>query len=390
MIFFEAVGLLSALGFDAVQTLANLAKGWSPGMHMSRDYLIGGRETWVGAVMADLPAIEPRLARHDSRNNRLVLAALMQIAPQVEAAVKRYGSHRVAVVLGTSTSGQDEALKAVQAQHSGRHVQGFTYEQQELGDTSAFVADYLRLKGPCYTISTACSSGARAIISGARLVESGLVDAAIVGGADTLNAMTVNGFDSLKVLSETRCTPFAKGRDGISIGEGAALILLTREPQQVALLGVGESSDAWHMSAPHPQGEGARRAVEQALEHAGLQPNEIGYIQLHGTATSLNDQVEAQVIWAVFGDQVPCSSIKHLTGHTLGAAGCVGAALSYLLLTHKVTLPAQDFTLRPYDDALPEFGLLRKPEALKRRTVLTNAFAFGGNNTCLILGGGYA
>ncbi|SQC92105.1 3-oxoacyl-[acyl-carrier-protein] synthase 2 [Cedecea neteri] len=224
------------------------------------------------------------------------------------------------------------------------------------------------------------------MISGRRLIEADLVDVAIVGGADTLSRMPVNGFNSLESLSTTRCQPFGRDRCGITVGEGAALMLLTREPQSIALLGVGESSDAHHISAPHPEGEGAVRAIRQALADAGLHPHEIGYINLHGTATSLNDRVEARVIHDLFGSSVPCSSTKHLTGHTLGAAGITEAAISMLILERRLPLPVQDFSQSPFDPALPENGIVRQSQPLARPTILSNSFAFGGNNVSILLG----
>lgn len=223
-------------------------------------------------------------------------------------------------------------------------------------------------------------------MSGRRLIESGLVDIAIVGGADTLSRMPINGFHSLESLSPTLCQPFGRDRCGITIGEGAALMVLTREPQPIALLGVGESSDAYHISAPHPQGEGAIRAIDQALNDAGMTPEHVGYINLHGTATPLNDQIESNVVSALFGETVPCSSTKHLTGHTLGAAGITEAAIGVLILQRDLPLPPQDFSQSPRDETLPACGIIEQPQPLTRPVILSNSFAFGGNNASILLG----
>lgn len=381
MIYISAVGMLSALGNDLASTAENLARGVAPGMRPDQGWLLHGKPCWTGRVEAELPAIPDSLAAHRSRNNQLLLAALCQIQPQVDEAIVKFGRDRVAVVLGTSTSGLNEADNQVNGQVAGYH-----YYQQELGDPSRFLAHYLSLTGPAWTVSTACSSSARALISGQRLIESGLADVAIVGGADTLSRMPINGFDSLESLSAARCAPFSKQRDGITIGEASALMLLTKEPQEIAVLGVGESSDAWHMSAPHPQGEGAIRAITMALKQAQLPPGALGYINLHGTATRLNDQIEADVVNKIFGHSVPCSSTKHLTGHTLGAAGICEAVLSWLLLTQPIPLPPQDFASAEQDDTLAKCGLIMQPQPLKGSAVMSNSFAFGGNNTCLILG----
>ena len=386
MVYFSAVGMVNALGNSLSQIAENLALGVSPGMQQQTQWLLGGEPSWFGNVQGELPVIPEPLKRHNSRNNRLLLAALAQIDTPVRAAIARYGADRVAVIMGTSTSGIHEGELALQQYQTGLWPQGYDYQQQELGDPGLFLSAFLATRGPAYTLSTACSSSARAIISGKRLIDAGLVDAAIVGGADSLCQMPINGFNSLESLSAQRCTPFAAGRSGINIGEAAALMLLTREPAAVALLGVGESSDAWHMSAPHPAGEGAERAIGMALRQAGLNAGQIGYINLHGTATRLNDQVEAQVVNRLFGTETPCSSTKHLTGHTLGAAGAVEAALSWLLLTQPLPLPQQDFSRVPRDAELAPIGLVCQPQPLGQRAILSNSFAFGGNNACLLLG----
>lgn len=379
--YIHAAGMLNALGNDNDEIALNLSRSTAPGMSPDRRWLLHDKTCWTGKVTAELPAIPDALVKHNSRNNQLLLAALQQILPEVNAAIARFGAERVAVVMGTSTSGLDEADRYVSGQ-----VLDYHYEQQELGDPSRFLAAYLDLHGPAYTISTACSSSVRAIISGKRLIDAGLADVAIVGGADTLSRMPLNGFDSLESLSEQRCTPFGKQRDGITIGEGGALMLIGREPADIAVLGVGESSDAYHMSAPHPEGEGAERAIRMALDGAGLHPQDLGYINLHGTATKLNDQIESQVVHRVFGSTVPSSSTKHLTGHMLGAAGIGEAALCWLLLTRGLPLPPQDFSQSERDDELPSCGVLTEPAELARPLVLSNSFAFGGNNACLILG----
>lgn len=379
--------MVNALGNSNVQIAASLKSGVAPGMSLQKGWLTEERPVWLGAVTGELPAIPDSLLAHRSRNNQLLLAALAQIEPQVHKAISRYGKDRVAVIMGTSTSGIAEGEDAVRHLHQhGQFPPGYDYQQQELGDPSEFMAELLDLCGPAYTLSTACSSSARAIISGKRLIDAGLADAALVGGADSLCRMPVNGFNSLESFSRGRCTPFGQHRDGINIGEASALILLTREPADVALLGTGESSDAWHMSAPHPQGLGAERAICMALEQAGLSAADVGYINAHGTATPLNDQAEAAVIHRLFGNQTPCSSTKHLTGHTLGAAGATEAALSWLILTQNLNLPPQDFSVIPRDTHLPDIRLVKKNETLAKPVILSNSFAFGGNNACIVIG----
>ncbi|WP_314142670.1 beta-ketoacyl-[acyl-carrier-protein] synthase family protein [Buttiauxella noackiae] len=386
MITLSAAGMVNALGNNLDEIAANLQANTAPGMGPDTDGWLQQGECWVGRINGELPEIAPEMARYNSRNNRLLLAALAQIRPQVDDAIARYGNERVAVILGTSTSGLDEGDRMVSGSHEGTPPASYYYGQQELGDPSRFLSDYLQLFGPALTISTACSSSARAIITGKRLIESGMVDAAIVGGADTLSRMPINGFNSLESLSDVRCKPFSAERNGITIGEAGALILLTKEPGKVCLLGVGESSDAWHMSAPHPEGVGAIRAIEMALREAKLAATDIGYINMHGTATRLNDEIEAKVVNQLFGESVPASSTKHLTGHTLGAAGACEAVLCYLLLERDLLLPAQDFTDAHQDMSLAACGLLTAPQPFLKPIMLSNSFAFGGNNACLIFG----
>lgn len=385
MIYISAVGMVNALGNNPDEIAANLIRGIAPGMHTRAGWL-QGQDAILGGVEGELPPIPDDFAPHRTRNNQLLLAALAQIQPAVDDAIASVGRDRVAVILGTSTSGLDEGDEHVRLSLNGEASLRWQYSQQELGDPSRFLANWLALEGPAYTLSTACSSSARAIISGRRLIESGLVDVAIVGGADTLSRMPVNGFNSLESFSPTLCEPFGRDRHGITIGEAAGLMVLTREPQPVALLGTGESSDAYHISAPHPQGEGAIRAIQQALNDAGLTTADVGYINLHGTATPLNDQIESQVVHDLFSDSVPCSSTKHLTGHTLGAAGITEAALSWLILTRDLPLPAQDFSRYAPDPTLPACGLLHHAVALEKPVILSNSFAFGGNNASILLG----
>lgn len=386
--FITAYGLISALGegvdASAEALLAWQAKGSTP-LTRHNQALLDGRLTPVGRVEGELPAIPAALAPYASRNNQLLLAALAQIRPALGEALATFGPARVGLVLGTSTAGIGEAELAIAADRRGEAVPtAFDYRQQELGSPSEFLARHLGLEGPAYTLSTACSSSARAFISGQRMLAAGLVDAVLVGGADSLCGLTLNGFDSLESLSGTLCQPFDNGRQGINIGEGAALFLLSRQPAPLALLGVGESSDAWHISAPHPDGVGAEAAMGMALAQAGLTPEQVGYINLHGTATRLNDAMESQAVYRLFGDRVPCSSTKPLTGHVLGAAGAIEAALACLLLERALPLPPQ--RVMTGDPALAPIRLVSGTTPLATPRILSNSFAFGGNNVSLLFG----
>ena len=386
--FITAYGLISALGegvdASAEALLAWQAKGSTP-LTRHNQALLDGRLTPVGRVEGELPAIPAALAPYASRNNQLLLAALAQIRPALDEALATFGPARVGLVLGTSTAGIGEAELAIATARRGEAVPtAFDYRQQELGSPSEFLARHLGLEGPAYTLSTACSSSARAFISGQRMLAAGLVDAVLVGGADSLCGLTLNGFDSLESLSGTLCQPFDNGRQGINIGEGAALFLLSRQPAPLALLGVGESSDAWHISAPHPDGVGAEAAMGMALAQAGLTPEQVGYINLHGTATRLNDAMESQAVYRLFGDRVPCSSTKPLTGHVLGAAGAIEAALACLLLERALPLPPQ--RVMTADPALAPIRLVSGTTPLATPRILSNSFAFGGNNVSLLFG----
>ncbi|QQQ12758.1 beta-ketoacyl-[acyl-carrier-protein] synthase family protein [Aeromonas media] len=386
--FITAYGLISALGegvdASAEALLAWQAKGSTP-LTRHNQALLDGRLTPVGRVEGELPAIPAALAPYASRNNQLLLAALAQIRPALDEALATFGPARVGLVLGTSTAGIGEAELAIAADRRGEAVPtAFDYRQQELGSPSEFLARHLGLEGPAYTLSTACSSSARAFISGQRMLAAGLVDAVLVGGADSLCGLTLNGFDSLESLSGTLCQPFDNDRQGINIGEGAALFLLSRQPAPIALLGAGESSDAWHISAPHPDGVGAEAAMGMALAQAGLTPEQVGYINLHGTATRLNDAMESQAVYRLFGDRVPCSSTKPLTGHVLGAAGAIEAALACLLLERALPLPPQ--RVMTADPALAPIRLVSDTTPLATPRILSNSFAFGGNNVSLLFG----
>ncbi|MGL4916334.1 MAG: beta-ketoacyl-[acyl-carrier-protein] synthase family protein [Aeromonas allosaccharophila] len=382
-LYIHAYSLINALGRGKDEVSAALeawrTRGTSP-LDGERWTLVDGRTSPVGRVHHPLPAAT--IAPYDSRNNRLLLAALADIEDEVNAAIARVGSQRVALVLGTSTSGIGEAEAAVAASVRGEALPPqFDYVQQELGSPSLFLAAHLGLEGPAMTISTACSSSARAFITARRLLASGQADVALVGGADSLCGLTLNGFDSLESLSEQRCQPFAAGRDGINIGEGAALFLVSLEPAPLALLGDGESSDAWHISAPHPQGEGAERAMRMALTRAGLEAEQVGYVNAHGTATRLNDEMESRALARLFPNKVPVSSTKELTGHTLGAAGATEAALCCLLIERGLPLPPQGETADP---ALAPIALVQEQGPVD--IIMSNSFAFGGNNVSLIFG----
>lgn len=323
----------------------------------------------------------------DTRNNSLLAAALVPLRQAVETLKQRYGADRIAVILGSSTSGIAEGEAAV-AHHlrTGEFPPGFHYQQQEMSAPAEFVARELQILGPAWTISTACTSSAKAIASGARLLDLGVCDAVVVGGADSLCRLTLTGFSSLEAVSDTLCNPFSINRKGINIGEAAALMILSREPGAVRLAGYGETSDAYHISAPHPEGRGAEAAMRAALAHAGLQPGDIDYINLHGTATEHNDQMESHAVARVFGANIPCGSTKPLTGHTLGAAGALEALFCYLTLVDGDGRLPRHLWDGEHDPALATLSALGAATIVRPpRFAMSNSFAFGGNNIALIL-----
>lgn len=351
-------------------------------------------ETHVGEVAGvdDQPVIE-RLAEFECRNNRLAQLALEQdgFTEIVAAARHRYGGARIAVILGTSTSGILETEHAYRARdpQTGRLPASFRFATtQNLYATSDFVRRYLDLSGPAMMVSTACSSSAKVFASAWRLIATGLADAAVVGGVDSLCQNTLYGFASLDLVGREPCRPCDAERGGISIGEAAGFALLERPERAaghsgIALLGYGESSDAYHMSTPHPEGEGAALAMQRALVSAGLEPAAIDYINMHGTASQVNDSMEDKAIRAVFGTNTPCSSTKGWTGHALGAAGITEAVISALCIGNGL-MPGC-LNTRHLDPTFTSHVLLTNRHAPVRR-VLSNSFGFGGSNASIILG----
>lgn len=391
MIYIAALGAINALGNNLTEIKQNLTEksGARHCLVEENHWLLNGEKTWLGKVKDNLPDIPEHLSQYGTRNNQLLYAAYLQIQHEIHQTIKKYGTQRVAIIMGTSTSGIHEGDIYIKHCLTNNNQQNlFTYNQQELGDPSSFLKALLKLQGPSYTISTACTSSARAIISGKRLIEAGIVDAAIVGGADSLGRMPINGFNALEALSENPCMPFAQNRNGINIGEAGAIFLLTKtETSDIAVLGTGESSDAYHISSPHPEGIGAEQAMQLALDDAKLQPSQIGYINLHGTATILNDIAESKAVYRLFNQTLPpCSSTKHLTGHTLGSAAATELAISYLLLEQNIYLPKQDFSISQYDENLDKINIITQEMMLKKPIIMSNSFAFGGNNTSLIIG----
>lgn len=381
----------SAIGRGLSATLESLRKrnsGLAPCDFDSVDLA-----TYIGAVAGvDEVALREDLRAFDCRNNRLLQLALEQdrFAQAVERAISEYGSQRVGVFLGTSTAGILQTEEAYRRRDpAGALPADFNYAATHNTFSAAdFVRRYFALTGPAVAVSSACSSSAKVFASARRMIEAGVIDAAVVGGVDTLCLTTLYGFNSLGLTSPEPCKPFDARRGGISIGEAAALILLERPegritPEDILLLGIGESSDAYHMSSPHPEGLGAKIAMENALSMAQLQPGQIDYINLHGTATPSNDAAEGKAVASVFGSAVPCSSTKGATGHTLGAAGGLEAVIAALSLRYGL-IPGSVHTENPDPELELNYLLENREQAVQH--VLSNSFGFGGTNCSLIFG----
>jgi 3-oxoacyl-[acyl-carrier-protein] synthase I len=382
--------VVSSIGAGLAATLASLrtgASGLRPCAFETVDL-----PTYVGEVAglddARLPAA---FAAFDCRNNRLAEMVLGQdgFADAVAMAVARHGARRIGLFLGTSTSGILHAELAYRERDpaTGRLPAAFDYARtQNTGSLAAYLRQRLGVEGPSFVISCACASTAKVFGSAARMIQAGLCDAAVVGGADSLCLTTLYGFHALALNAPGPCRPFDAARDGISIGEAGGFALLEKprpDSDGILLLGVGESNDAYHMSSPHPEGVGARIAMQHALAKAGLAPDDIDYINLHGTATRVGDTAEDLAVFSLFGGNTPCSSTKGSTGHTLGAAGVVEAIICALAIRHGI-LPGSAHTAT----LDPAFRIRYQTETAPARidTVQSNSFGFGGSNCSLIFG----
>jgi 3-oxoacyl-[acyl-carrier-protein] synthase-1 len=359
------------------------------------DFLDVDLDTMIGRVKGVEAAQLPGALQHyQCRNNQLAYLALQQdqFSQHIKQAISQYGAHRVGIFLGTSTSGILETELAYQTeefQQSGILPDSVHFREHH---NSFSVADFIRnlfaITGPAQVISTACSSSAKVFASAARYIELDLCDAAIVGGVDSLCLTTLYGFNSLELVASEACRPADKNRNGLSIGEAAAFVLLEKPGENdaqhtVFLKGFGESSDAWHMSSPHPEGRGAYRAMHTALAYAGINTDKIDYVNLHGTATPANDSMEDRALYQLFKKPAYCSSTKGWTGHTLGAAGAVEAIYSALSIEHNF-MP-RSLNTKTLDPDITQ-NVLLEARYQPVHTVASNSFGFGGNNCCLIFG----
>jgi 3-oxoacyl-[acyl-carrier-protein] synthase-1 len=388
-IYLNDLGLLCATGSSKAEVLKRLLAGDRSGLIETDEFSLG-HNVILGQITCQLPAIDPKYSVYRCRNNQLLLAALSQIGKTVDEMIAKFGGDRIGIVLGTSTSGvRNTELALAWQDKNGALPDGFHYKQQQMGAGADFIASYLRINGPAYTVSTACSSSGKAFASARRMIKLGICDAVIVGGADSLCSLTVNGFTALESLSTGLCKPFGLNRDGINIGEAVCLFILSKEPGEVELKGIGATSDAYHFSAPDPAGTAVIRAMQQALDDAGKTPDNIDYLNLHGTATVLNDVMESKAVNALFGAGIAASSSKGMTGHTLGAAAALELAFCWLLLKRNDKQGAliPNVNDDEADSELAPLNLVEKGMVLGRKinTCQSNSFAFGGNNLSIVI-----
>lgn len=354
------------------------------------------------AAKVDDSNLKPSSSRYDMRIIRIEEAALNQIESVIETAKKQYGAEKVAVCIGSCDNGTEFSIAGHKKYFAdGEFPADYNIEMQGADYVATYISERFGLTGPSSTVSTACSSSAGAIIKGAEMIMAGIADAVVVGGIDIASDTVLVGFDSLEAVSNEITNPFSKNRHGITLGEAGVFFVISKDNLEntanpVTLLGWGESADAYHMTSPDPSGAGAEKAIRRALERAGLKPEDVDYINLHGTGTKFNDSMEAKAVDAVFGDyKVPVSTTKAVTGHTLGAAAALEAAVCYAALidnldkkSDNITLPLQIWD-EVQDEEMPVINIVSKnnlPKVSKLKVCLSNSFAFGGSNACLAIG----
>ncbi|MGI9287725.1 MAG: beta-ketoacyl-ACP synthase [Pseudomonadales bacterium] len=385
-IYLHSVGVVCPLGSGVEAVSEALFSDMPPGGYFrNSEKYSPGRSLPLGLVRDPLAAVE--IAHEATRNNSLLTTAVQPLLKQIEDYKTRYGAHRVAAIIGTSTSGISDGEIAIQHfVKEGTLPKDYLYSMQEVSSPARYLANYLGVSGPSWAVSSACTSGGKALVSAARLLRLGVCDMVVAGGVDTLCEMTVAGFSALGVTASSPCKPFSKHRQGINIGEAAAVFIMSREAGAIRLQGSGETSDAYHISAPHPEGTGAEAAMRAALNAGGLAVEQVDYLNFHGTATAQNDKMEAFAVHRVFGEHIACGSTKSLTGHTLGAAGALEAVFCWMCLQRddgRLPTHAWDGHVDPELPSLP--GLASVTLQQRAKVAMSNSFAFGGNNLSLLL-----
>lgn len=372
----ENLGFVCALGVTHADIVENARRGATDGM-LRECVAVGGDNVPFGMV--------PIATTQNVRFCDLIDAAINQILPDIENLKTKYQLYRLGIVIGASNTAVHEAQKLLsQKFQSGEMPNGFSVSMLELGTPAAYIKSRTGFMGPCFTISTACSSGIKALDAARDLIKNDICDAVLCGGVDARCDFALNGFNALEALSHKLTNPMSKNRDGINLGEGAALFIMRRGDNGVRVLGFGETTDAYHPTAPDPTGDGAKQSMRDALTDAGLTLADIDYINMHGTGTIANDAMESHAIYDVFGDKPLCASTKPLTGHCLGAAGACSVALAWLMLNHNFVIP-HVFDGVIADDCAP-VRLCKRNEITNIKNILCNAFAFGGSNSSIIIG----
>lgn len=393
-IFLSKPGVITCAGFNADELWASVTTGKQSGIKKVK--AVSEEDFFAGRI--EESRLKPTSARFSMKIHRIQEMALEQIAKEVESVKEKYGAQRIAVCVGSCDNGTEFSVAGHKVFfETGKFPSDYSIEMQGADYPSTFVKEKFSLKGPCLSFSTACSSSAEAIIKGAQLINSGLADAVIAGGVDLVSDTVLLGFGALEAVSSEITNPFSVNRHGITLGEGAAFFVLTRQDlfsTGIELLGYGESSDAHHMTSPDPSGAGAEKAMNNALHNAGLKPEDIDYINLHGTGTKLNDLMESKAVDAVFGSyKIPASTTKPFTGHTLGAGSAVELAVCFQAIVknrnaEKILLPLQMWDGQK-DSEIPQLNFVDKDNCTgfkKVKICMSNSFAFGGSNACLIAG----
>lgn len=392
-IYLSKPAVLSGGGKNIEELFASCVNGNQSGIKRVR--ALNGKEFWAGKIDDSLVS-EKSSGRFDMRIIRIEEKCLLQIEDLIFSAKEKFGNERIGVCVGSCDNGTEFSLSGHRKYfENGAFDKNYSLEQQSGDYVATFIGEKYGIKGPLLAFETACSSSAGAIIKAAELVRSGLCDAVIAGGVDIASDTVLMGFDSLEAVSPEITNPFSKNRHGITLGEGAAFFIVSKEDfssDGITLLGYGESADAYHMTSPDPSGNGAMRAIKNALKNANLNPRDIDYVNLHGTGTKFNDSMEAKAIKEVFGDyKVPLSTTKPITGHTLGAAGAIEAAILWQTIKNGTKLPIQVWDEEPDEDTkeLNFVSSVSKEKTLspqKLNICMSNSFAFGGANASLILG----
>ncbi|MEC9281936.1 MAG: beta-ketoacyl-ACP synthase [Bdellovibrionota bacterium] len=345
--------------------------------------LVSGDESFFFQIQEELPEMKEAFKAFDSRNNRLALSVMEQVSSKLDFLTDKYSRERLGIVCATSTTGMDTFENAMRTANKDMSLSDYNFSLQEMGNLSDFVQKYLDWRGPAYTVSTACSSGLKIFAEAKRLLDADLCDVVLLVAADTYCDLTVNGFNSLEATSKSLCNPFSKNRDGINIGEAGAVFILGKEISDFRLAGIGESSDAYHISSPEPEGKFAKLAIAQALTMAKISANDIGYLNLHGTATKKNDSMEALLVDSIFTNRLKVSSTKSFVGHCLGAAGAI--ELVFCLLALEEGLCPMHLNDREWDTDFPKLNFVEAKTELNSRFVMSNSFAFGGSNASMIV-----